>query len=853
VRFIEHGPILPNELLFAQDEGRVVFFCGSGVSLAKAGLPNFAGLAERVLRQLGAQDSSDAKKVYDAARRLEAESGVQGLLSADRIFGLLRRSFDIRDIDRAVAQSLVPKRNPPLSAHKTMLRLGRQQNGLTRLVTTNFDRLFEACDSTLKPVTRSSLPRIQFVGDDWGIVHLHGRVTPDYSGPDRDGFVLSSAEFGDAYLAQGWARDFVRDILDRYIAVFVGYSADDPPMRYLLEGLQQSDGPRHKIYAFQPGPNDEAVAQWDEKGVEAIIYDPSNGYEKLWRTLDAWADRNADPEAWKAKIFAMARKGPAKLAPHQRGMLAHIVSSKSGALIFRKQDPPIPAEWLCVFDPLVRFGEPLPAGGRLTRGDIIDPYTRYSLDDDAPPRGKNEELSNTQPVPVGAWNAFAINEEDRHVTNDRQLAGVCGRAASDVPILPQRLSALGDWIGAASHEPATTWWAAQKNTLHPEIIRSIKHRHKRPRAKKATKVVRDAWRLIFELYATQGSDDFAEYDLNDEIKDDGWDSTVVRRYAKLFAPKLKRERLYASSTPPLGRGRIVRSSLIQSSIEYSERISAIEVPDKFLSEVINAQRINIESAIDLEQERSGFLDLCAIEPEADSEDQQFSRTYRISGYVIHFTQLFRRLVKLNAAAAKAEYRKWRGSDEVFKRLRFWAASFEEVASAEEFAAEILSLSRKSFWNFRSQRDLLLALAKRWPGLSVSDRKKIEKKIMAGPVRRRSVPAEEHERRSAHVRLNWLHWLAANGYDLTLDLEAVTETLRAKTPDWRPEYAERAAESRDGRGGQIQARSSRFPCRKLLNTRKASRAGAMRSWSTSNRLRALAAMRLRRQSAPCRWR
>lgn len=34
MRFIENGPILPTELLTARDEGQVVFFCGSGVSLA---------------------------------------------------------------------------------------------------------------------------------------------------------------------------------------------------------------------------------------------------------------------------------------------------------------------------------------------------------------------------------------------------------------------------------------------------------------------------------------------------------------------------------------------------------------------------------------------------------------------------------------------------------------------------------------------------------------------------------------------------------------------------------------------------------------------------------------------------
>ena len=37
MRFFENGPAIPDELLHARDEGRVVFFCGAGVSQAKAG------------------------------------------------------------------------------------------------------------------------------------------------------------------------------------------------------------------------------------------------------------------------------------------------------------------------------------------------------------------------------------------------------------------------------------------------------------------------------------------------------------------------------------------------------------------------------------------------------------------------------------------------------------------------------------------------------------------------------------------------------------------------------------------------------------------------------------------------
>ena len=52
----------------------------------------------------------------------------------------------------------------------------------------------------------------------------------------------------------------------------------------------------------------------------------------------------------------LAMDGPEKLQPHQRGQLAHIVSTYEGAREFAERTPP--AEWLCVFDPLCRYASP---------------------------------------------------------------------------------------------------------------------------------------------------------------------------------------------------------------------------------------------------------------------------------------------------------------------------------------------------------------------------------------------------------------------------------------------------------------------------------------------------------------
>ncbi len=57
----------------------------------------------------------------------------------------------------------------------------------------------------------------------------------------------------DYALAEGWATGFIRNVMDNYRIIFVGYAADDPPVQYLLEALSRSaySNPS-RLYAFQP-------------------------------------------------------------------------------------------------------------------------------------------------------------------------------------------------------------------------------------------------------------------------------------------------------------------------------------------------------------------------------------------------------------------------------------------------------------------------------------------------------------------------------------------------------------------------------------------------------------------------
>ena len=239
MRFLEYGPNIPDELLLARDQGRVVFFCGAGVSRAKAELPDFFGLARNVLKRLGATEDNPAAKILKEVKGIESRTGKAGLISADRVFGLLESDFLVRDIEAAVAGALNPGSEPDLGVHNLLIDLATTVQGSTRIVTTNFDRLFDDCNPHIESWQPPRLPDLSHSDDMNGIVYLHGKATREYDGPEGDGFVLSGSDFGRAYLADGWATKFIREILEKYTVVFVGYTADDPPVHYFAGGTQR--------------------------------------------------------------------------------------------------------------------------------------------------------------------------------------------------------------------------------------------------------------------------------------------------------------------------------------------------------------------------------------------------------------------------------------------------------------------------------------------------------------------------------------------------------------------------------------------------------------------------------------
>lgn len=146
----------PERLLDALRDGRLVVFAGTGVSMgAPAQLPSFRELARQVAE--GATLS-----IGDA----DAE---------DRFLGQLKSSG--ADVHSRAARQLQRDGLQPTELHRSLLRLYKKVEDV-RIVTTNFDRLFEQAVGPIFNAAPKTFhaPAVPLGQRFQGIVHIHGTV-----------------------------------------------------------------------------------------------------------------------------------------------------------------------------------------------------------------------------------------------------------------------------------------------------------------------------------------------------------------------------------------------------------------------------------------------------------------------------------------------------------------------------------------------------------------------------------------------------------------------------------------------------------------------------------------------------
>ncbi|WP_299179337.1 anti-phage defense-associated sirtuin Dsr1 [uncultured Neptuniibacter sp.] len=370
MQFIANGPEIPEELLQAHEDGQVIFFCGAGISYP-AGLPGFGGLVKKIYEEIGDQPTrveqeAIAQEKYDAALDL-LERRVPG------------QRISVRE---ALSKVLKPKwrRKGATETHEALLQLARNNDGTIRLVTTNFDRIFERAAKKLKrsfsSLTAPTLPVPKKSRWD-GLVYLHGQL-PEKENPSAlNRLVLTSGDFGLAYLTERWASRFVSELFQNYVVCFVGYSINDPVMRYMMDALAadrmlgEVTPPAYAFGSYYAGEEPDAIIDWEGKGVVPILYEVPTGthdHSALHNTLKAWAETHRDGVLGKESIvteYALSKPAASTKKDDYVGRMLWALSDESGlpAKAFADHNPVPSLDWLDAFEDnrfghhdLIRFG-----------------------------------------------------------------------------------------------------------------------------------------------------------------------------------------------------------------------------------------------------------------------------------------------------------------------------------------------------------------------------------------------------------------------------------------------------------------------------------------------------------------
>ncbi len=527
MQFVRHGPDIPERLLQAHEDGRVVFFCGAGISYP-ARLPGFAGLVAKVYEALAVTPNA----VQQAAIKAGQFDTAIGLLEAEIVGGR-------ETVRRALAGILTPDLGAPnaTATHEALLTLGKCRNGQTRLITTNFDRLFEEVIAAKSlPIERFKAPLLPVPKNRWdGLVYLHGLLSASPTESELNQLVVSSGDFGLAYLTERWAARFVSELFRNYTVCFVGYSLNDPVLRYMMDALAadrllgESSPEMFAFGSFSKGKEEERANEWRAKNVTPILYREHNRHAYLHKTLRAWADTYRDGMRGKERIVvesAMARPLVSTRQDYFIPRMLWALSDPGGlpAKRFAELDPVPSLDWL---EPLSeeryrhadlgRFGVPPKAA--------VDDKLAFSL------------IRRPSPYPLAPSMCIAD-------------AGARGSRWDEV------MRQLARWLIRHLNDPALLLWLVKHGgQLHDDLVWWIEHRldelaklerdgntdelaRIREGAPKAIPgpLMRTLWRLLLPGRVKSWLRDFDLYRWRDRFRRDGLTPTLRLELREMLTP-----------------------------------------------------------------------------------------------------------------------------------------------------------------------------------------------------------------------------------------------------------------------------------------------------------------------------
>ena len=362
---------------------------------------------------------------------------------------------------KALTKALRPKRlrQGAMDTHAALLDLAMTREGVLRLVTTNFDRTFQRVawqdrrrfdvfSAPMLPVPKPS---------QWnGLVYLHG-LLPAKEADARalDRLVVTSGDFGLAYLTERWAARFVNELFLNYVVCFVGYSINDPVLRYMMDALAadrlrgEAGEVAYAMDAYDQDEKDATIADWKAKGVTPVLYNRTEDHAHLHSTLKVWAEDYRNGIRGKERVVVEHGISNPSASTKQEdfvGRMLWALSDKTGAPARRFAElEPVPSlDWLKAL-----------SNDRYRHEDL--------LQFDVPPRPEvNEDLSFSlvyRPAPYDLAPRMAL-----------AASGFTHGQWDDV------MFHLARWLVRHLNDSALIIWLAQRGArLHPRFVWLVEH------------------------------------------------------------------------------------------------------------------------------------------------------------------------------------------------------------------------------------------------------------------------------------------------------------------------------------------------------------------------------------------
>lgn len=791
MKFVDQGPDIPQELIDAQLNGQVLFFCGAGISVP-AGLDGFHDLTEKIANKLHATDHSEVQSMLTEG-------------AYDRIFTWLRREYLPEDVDYQILNALKVPRSPYLDNHKNLLALSANPSGQPFVVTTNFDRLFEKAKPKLPFHAAPHLPDLATDPDISGVVYLHGRwERPSRTKPKKHNLIISSQDFGRAYLAHGWAARFMSEIIRSRNIVLIGYSGEDTLVRYLLEGLQTENSSAHQaVYAFDRGMVGEVIGKWSGLGVRGLAC-PS--YDVLWETISKWAGAVTAPNLWDQQIHGLCQKLPQNLSAFERGQVASFVATRSGAEKFRQFNPVPKADWMCVFDRGIRLADPQTVTLKSGQEIDLDRLDYYGIDRD-PTRQELDSYGNADITHIGEDFAGRLQSERPPALAER----VANLNYAELWRTRSRVTALCDWFAKVVHEPAAIWWLIKQKTIHPIILKELDDRVIRGSIG-STEKQRIFWLLFVRFHKNRViTHDLEWFNFERKVRN-GWTDQAVKEFEELSKPSLQIKSYSNQYLPPSEMDEVDELlpsfEVVFPHLEHAD----IEVPEERLLEATNVLSTSLREAVEL-------TELMDYPPSwfHNFKFPAFIRDQEVGGFgpyidsfgktILATATLLRKLANYNSRHFSIALDTWSSPDPyVFDRLRLFAGRLENGTTSAKLAEHLVSLSPQVFWDTFVERELMETIVSRLSEFSNEERWSIESRIWKFRNKYDWETDEEYWERKTYTVGRRLSLLDDTEIGLTeFGSERLLEIKRSNK--WDDEFLEHTSPTSSFRGGTVATNTS----------------------------------------------